>query len=113
MPLCPSASSEQQDTEGVTFSMPEDIRMDIYTHGDARVDLKVHPRDWFAVIRVWDGARWPKVVRTWRARARRWVPWFSLEHQAVRAVEFANRRASVHVPREEIRKRVQTTLKVL
>lgn len=105
--------SEPHCINGVTFSMPEDIRIDIYTHGDARVDLKVHPRDWFAVIRVWDGARWPKVVRTWRARARRWVPWFSLEHQAVRAVEFANRRASVHVPREEIRKRVQNTLKVL
>ncbi len=105
--------SEPDCTNGVTFSMPQDIRVDIYKHGDARVDLKVHPRDWFAVIRVWDGARWPKVVRTWRARRRRWVPWFSLEHQAVRAVEFANRRASVHVPREEIRKHVQGTLKVL
>ncbi len=93
--------------------MTDNVRIDIYTHGDARVDLKVHPRDWFAVIRVWDGARWPKVVRTWRARTRRWVPWFSLEHQAVRAVEFANRRASVHVPREEIRKRVRGTLKEL
>ena len=104
---------EQLRAHGVTVSMTGNVRIDIYTHGDARVDLKAHPRDWFAVIRVWDGARWPKVVRTWRARMRRWVPWFSLEHQAVRAVEFANRLASVHVPREVIRKRVQSTLKAL
>ncbi len=93
--------------------MTDNVRIDIYTHGDARVDLKIRPRNWFAVIRVWDGARWPKVVGTWRAKMRRCIPWFSLEYQAVRAVEFANRRASVHVPREEIRKRVQSTLKVL
>ncbi|MCZ6857372.1 MAG: hypothetical protein O7F70_05190 [Gemmatimonadetes bacterium] len=93
--------------------MPEDIRVDIYKHGDARVDVKVHPRDWFAVIRVWDGARWPKLIGTWRGKTRRWIPWFSLERQVVRAVEFANRRASVHVPREEIRKRVQAALKSL
>ena len=93
--------------------MPEDIRIDIYTHGEARVDLKTHPRNWFALIRVWDGARWPKVVRTWRAKMRRWIPWFSLERQVVRAVEFANRRASVYVSREEIRKRVQGAIKLL
>ena len=93
--------------------MPQDVRIDIYKHGNARVDLKVDSRDWLAVIRVWDGARWPKVVKTWRARMRRWVPWFSLEHQAIRAVEFANRRESVHVPREEIRKHLQGVLKSL
>jgi hypothetical protein len=93
--------------------MPDDMRVDIYKHGDARVDLKTHPQDWFAVVRVWEGARWPKVVRTWRAKMRRWIPWFSLERQVVRAVEFANRRSSVHVPREEIRKRVQGPLKLL
>ena len=98
---------------GSQLCMTDDVRVDIYKHGDARVDLKVHRRDCFAVIRVWDGARWPKVVRTWRARMRRWIPWFSLERQVVRAVEFANRRASVHVPREEIRTHVQGVLKSL
>ena len=98
---------------GSQLCMADDVRVDIYKHGDARVDLKVHRQDWFAVIRVWDGARWPKVVRTWRARMRRWIPWFSLERQVVRAVEFANRRASVHVAREEIRKHVQGALKSL
>ncbi len=93
--------------------MPEDTRVDIYQYGDARVDLRIRPQAWFAVIRVWDGARWPKVVRTWRAKMRRWIPWFSLERQVVRAVEFANRRASVYVSREEIRKRVQGAIKLL
>ncbi len=107
------SEKEQLGTHGVTISMTDNVRIDIYTHGDARVDLRIRPRNWFAVIRVWDGARWPKVVRTWRAKRRRWIPWFSLERQAMRAVEFANRRASVHLPREEIRKHVQGALRSL
>ncbi len=88
-------------------------RTDIYRHGDARVDVKLRPDAWFAQVRVWNGARWPKVEKTWRARVKGWVPWFSLERQAVRAVEYANRRTSVYLSREEIRKRVQTALKLL
>lgn len=88
-------------------------RTDIYRHGDARVDVKLPPDAWFAQVRVWSGARWPKVEKTWRGYVKGWVPWFSLERQAVRAVEYANRCASVYMPREEIRKRVQTALELL
>jgi hypothetical protein len=88
-------------------------RTDIYRHGDARVDVKYRPGAWFAQVRVWNGARWPKVEKTWRARTKGWIPWFSLERQAVRAVECANRHAAVYVPRKEIRKRVQAALKLL
>jgi hypothetical protein len=93
--------------------MTKEIRADIYRHGNARVDLKVRPKAWFAHVRVWNGARWPKVEKAWRARVRGWIPWFSLERQVVRAVEYANRREAVFVPREEIRKLVQGALKSL
>lgn len=93
--------------------MTKDTRTDIYRHGDARVDLKIRPAAWFAHVRVWNGARWPKVERTYHARLRGWIPWFSLERQVVRAVEYANRRASVFVSRDEIQKRVQNVLKML
>ena len=93
--------------------MKQVTRTDIYRHGDARVDVKLRPDAWFAQVRVWNGARWPKVEKTWRARVKGWVPWFSLERQAVRAVEYANRRSSVYMPREEIQKRVQAALRHL
>lgn len=95
------------------MQITEETRADIYRYGDARVDLKIRPGGWFARIRVWDGRRWPKVERIWRARLKPWIPWFSLERQVVRAVEYANRRASVYVPREEIRKRVRGALELL
>lgn len=88
-------------------------RADIYRHADVRVDVKIGARGWFAVIRVWNGTRWPKVERTWRAGVKRWVPWFSLERQAVRAVEYANHRASVYLSREQIRKQVRDALRTL
>jgi hypothetical protein len=93
--------------------MTEETRTEIYRHGDARVDLKIRPKAWFAHVRVWNGARWPRVERTYHARLRGWIPWFPLERQVVRAVEYANRRASVFVPRDEIQKRVQNALKLL
>ena len=93
--------------------MTEAIRAEIYRHGDARVDLRIRPDAWFAQVRVWNGVRWPKVERTWHARMRGWIPWFSLERQVVRAVEYANLRTSVFVPRDEIHKRVESALKLL
>lgn len=93
--------------------MTEETRTEIYRHGDASVDLKVRPNAWFVHVRVWNGARWPKVERTYYARVRGWIPWFPLERQVVRAVEYANRRASVYVHRDEIQKRVRNALKLL
>ena len=100
--------------KGVSFNaMTEETRTEIYRHGDARVDLKIRANARFAHVRVWNGARWPKVEKTWRARVRGWIPWFSLERQVVRAVEYANRRAAVLVPRDEVRRRVRNALKLL
>ena len=113
-------AGEPTRTAGVSFihrpcnlHVKQVTRTDIYRHGDARVGVKFRPHAWFAQVRVWSGARWPKVEKTWRARVKGWVPWFSVERQAVRAVEYANRRASVYMRREEIRKRVQTALELL
>ncbi len=93
--------------------MQPHARTDIYRHGDLRVDVRISAKAWFAVVRVWHGARWPKVVRTWHVPLKRWWPWFSLGRQAVRAVEYANRRASVHVPRERIEEQVRAALRLL
>jgi hypothetical protein len=95
------------------MQITEETRAEIYRYDDARVDLKMRPGEWFARIRVWDGGRWPRVRRTWHARLKPWIPWFSLERQVVRAVEYANRCASVYVPRKEIRKRVRGALQSL
>ncbi len=115
------AGSRGTDADGGGFIHPSTVqltvkqvtRADIYRHGDARVDVKLRPDAWFAQVRVWNGSRWPKVEKTWRGRVKGWVPWFSLERQAVRAVEYANRRSSVFMPREEIRKQVQAALRHL
>ncbi len=93
--------------------MHSSARADIYRHGDVRVDVKISDGGWFAAVRVWHGTRWPKVVRTWHVPLKRWWPWFSLERQAVKAVEYANRRASVHVPRERISEQVRGALRLL
>ena len=88
-------------------------RTDIYRHGDLRVDLKVDPRGWFVRVRVWSGGRWPKRLRTYLAKNRRWIPWFSLERQAIRAVEHVNRRESVFLPRDEVRRLVVGALRAV
>ncbi len=93
-------------------TMRPSARTDIYRHGDVAVDVKISDGGWFAVVRVWHGTRWPKVVRTWRVPLKRWLPWFSLQRQAVRAVEYANRRASVRVPREHIEEQVRGALRL-
>ncbi len=93
--------------------MRPSARADIYRHADVRVDVKISDGGWFAVVRVWNGTRWPKVERTWRAGLKRWIPWFKLERQAVRAVQYANYRASVHLPVDQIRKQVRGVLRTL
>ncbi len=93
--------------------MSDLARTDIYRRGDTRVDVKLRPRAWFARVRFWSGGRWPRVEKTWYARSRRWVPWFSLERQAVRAVEHANRRSHAFLPRDEVERQVRAALHLL
>lgn len=61
-------------------------RATVYQHGSTHVDVILHGRGWLAEVQLWDGARWPKIVRRWYAAGRRWIPWFSLERQVQRAV---------------------------
>ncbi len=93
--------------------MHDSARNDIYRYGDTRVDVKRGRKAWFARVRVWSGGRWPRVERTWYARTRRWFPWFSLERQAVKAVEHANRKSHTFLPRQEVRRRVRAALRML
>jgi len=93
--------------------MHHSTRTDIYRYGDTRVDVKLPPRAWFARVRLWSGGRWPHVEKTWYAGAHRWVPWFSLERQAVRAVEHANRRCHTFLSRKEVRRQVRAALQML
>ncbi len=93
--------------------MNDSARTEIYRYRDTRIDVKLRPKAWFARIRLWSGGRWPRVEKTWYARARRWVPWFSLERQAVRAVEHANRRSHAFLPRDEVQRQVRAALQLL
>ena len=93
--------------------MHDPIRTEIYRYGDTRVDVKLRARAWFAQVRFWSGGRWPRVEKTWYARTRRWLPWFSLERQAVRAVEHANRRSHAFLPRDDVRRRVKAAIEFL
>ncbi len=82
--------------------MPEAVRGTVYRHQEASVDVKLRPSGWFGQIRVWRGKRWPKLERTWYARMRSWIPWFSLERQASKAVAYVNHTTprGGHVPPE-------------
>ena len=64
------------------------VRVTLYHGSDARLDVKLRPSSWFAQIRLWRGRRWPSLERTWYARMRPWIPWFSLERQALRAASY-------------------------
>ena len=79
-------------------------RTDIYRQGDVSVDLKVEPGARLVRVRVWSGGRWKRVERTYLAKHGGWFPWFSVERQAARAIEYANRRVGVHLPRDEVRR---------
>ena len=93
--------------------MSEPSRTDIYRYGDVRVDVQVRPKAWMARVRFWSGRRWPRLEKTWYACTRRWLPWFSLERQAVKAIEYANYRSSAYLPRDEVRKHVRQALQLL
>ncbi len=62
------------------------IRTTLHRGSATHVDLEIRPRAWFGRVRLWRGTRWPDLERTWFGSLRPWVPWFSLERQAVEAV---------------------------
>ncbi len=77
------------------------IRLTLYRGSDSHLDLKVVPGARFAAIRLWRGRRWPNLERVWRARMRRWIPWFSPERQILRALQYIARHSDVRLTRLE------------
>jgi hypothetical protein len=86
--------------------MTEDIRVTVYRAASAHVDIKVRPGSRFAEVRVWHGGRWPDLVGRSYARLRTWIPWFSLERQALRAMEFMNGFEKLRLSQQEMRDKV-------
>ena len=86
--------------------MTEDIRVTVYRAASAHVDIKVRPGSRFAEVRVWRGGRWPDLASRYYARLRRWIPWFSLERQALRAMEFMNGFEELRLSQQEMRDKV-------
>ncbi len=64
----------------------------VYREGNAYVEIRVRPRGWFGEVRVWRGARWPKLDRRRHGAMKRWIPWYSLETQAMNAVRYVSNR---------------------
>ncbi len=86
--------------------MTEDIRVTVYRAASAHVDIKARPGARFAEVRVWRGGRWPDLVSRSYARLRRWIPWFSLERQSLRAMEFMNGFEELRLSQQEMRDKV-------
>ncbi len=64
----------------------------VYREGTAYVEVCVRPGAWFGEVRVWRGTRWPDLVRRWRGGTKSWIPWYSLEEQAMKAVRYVSDR---------------------
>ncbi|NIM51262.1 MAG: hypothetical protein GTN62_15080 [Gemmatimonadales bacterium] len=93
--------------------MDETVHSTVYRDNTARVDVKLRASSWFAQVRVWRGRRWPDLERTWYARTRRWIPWFSLDHQVARAVEYVNQHKKNQLTSREIQGRVNGALRLV
>jgi hypothetical protein len=65
---------------------------------------------WFAEVRLWRGFRWPTLVVSYWAAVRRWIPWFSLRRQVLRAVEHADQFEDLHLTRREVLDKVAVAL---
>lgn len=78
------------------------IQATLYRHGAAHVDVKIRPSAWFATVRVWRGERWPDLERTWYARVRGWIPWFSLERQVWKAVAYLAQARTTYLTAQEV-----------
>jgi len=86
--------------------MTPDIRVTVYRAASAHVDIKVRPGARFAEVRVWRGGRWPDLVSRSYARLRKWIPWFSLERQALRAMELVDGFEELQLSQQEMRDKV-------
>ena len=89
------------------------VRVTVHRTANWHVDVKVRPRARLAEIRAWRGERWPALEKTWHARMRWWIPWFSLKRQAVRAVEYANQCDETYLTREDLQEKVAMALRWL
>jgi hypothetical protein len=67
----------------------------VYREGTAHVDVRLGSGAWFGEVRVWRGARWPAIEKRWRGRVKGWIPWYSLEDQAIKAVRYVTHRATL------------------
>ncbi len=68
--------------------MADAVRVTVFQDGAAYIDVKLPLSGRIGLVRVWRGTRWPALERTWYARLRPWIPWFSLERQVMRAIEY-------------------------
>ncbi len=117
-----TASSLWGDTRGcLPFSLPcpkpsdvtDPVRVTVHRTANWHVDVKVRPGARLAEIRAWRGDRWPDLQKKWHARMRWWIPWFTLNRQTVRAVEYASQRDDVYLTRDELRNKVIVALRWL
>ncbi len=67
----------------------------VYREGTAHVEVRLRPGAWFGEVRVWRGARWPDLEKQWHGRVKSWIPWYSLENQAIKAVRHVTHRATL------------------
>jgi len=106
---CPPLSSPDPTPSDVK----DTVRVTVHRTANWHVDVKVHPGARFAEIRAWRGERWPDLQKTWHARMRWWIPWFSLKRQAVRAVEYANQCDETYLTRDDLQQRIAVALRWL
>lgn len=93
--------------------MKDTVRVTVHRTANWHVDVKVRPRARFAEIRAWRGKRWPDLQKTWRARMRWWIPWFSLRRQAARAVEYVSHYDEAYLTRDDLQRKVADALRWL
>ncbi len=92
----------------------EPVRAVVYREGTAHVDIQARPGAWFGEVRVWRGARWPELERRWFGRIRRWLPWHSLERQALKAVRHVSQRSTLAlVTAKEVRAAIERLMREL
>lgn len=90
------------------------VRTVVYREGTAHVDIQARPGAWFGEVRIWRGDRWPELERRWYGRIRRWVPWHSLERQALRAVRYVSNRSTLAlVTAKEVRAAIERLMREL
>jgi hypothetical protein len=93
--------------------MSDAVQATLFRHGTSHVDVKLRPSAWFGVVRVWQGGRWPELEKIWYGRLRPWLPWFSIERQAVRAVEYVTQRPLIAADQTVVRRRLRAALRQL